>query len=185
MKLPLFPLPICLLPEGFTQLRIFEPRYKRLVAESLKSAQGFGLCMLEQQSNLIQPIGTLAHIIDFETLADGMLGILVQGIQRFELKQFVSESDGLKYGEVTLLDNWPRAPITPNDRYLSDMLHTIFSRYPKHLQHYQKQQFNDIAWVCQRWLEILPIAPTDKYACINTQDHLIARDFLRAILNKP
>ncbi|MGL5360414.1 MAG: LON peptidase substrate-binding domain-containing protein [Shewanella sp.] len=182
MKLPLFPLPLCLLPEGYTQLRIFEPRYKRLVAESLTSAQGFGLCLLDQQSNTIQPIGTLAHIVDFETLADGMLGIRVQGRQRFKLEHLEVESDGLKRGEIALLDNWPAMPITPDERYLSDMLEQLFNQYPDHLLHYQKQQFNDIAWVCQRWLEILPVAASDKYACIKAQDHLIARDFIRAII---
>ncbi|MCL1091326.1 LON peptidase substrate-binding domain-containing protein [Shewanella profunda] len=182
MKLPLFPLPICLLPEGYTQLRIFEARYKRLVAESLKSGQGFGLCMTEEDGKTIQPIGTLVHIINFETLADGMLGISIQGTQRFKLNSIEIENDGLNRGDVSLLDNWPTMQIAADERYLSQMLQNILKEYPQHLQHYHPKQFDDIAWVCQRWLEILPVQATEKYPCINSPDHTVARDLLRAVI---
>ncbi|QYJ77554.1 LON peptidase substrate-binding domain-containing protein [Shewanella acanthi] len=171
MKLPLFPLPICLLPEGFTQLRIFEPRYKRLVAESLKSAEGFGLCMTSEDGKQILPIGTIVHIIDFETLADGMLGVSIQGGQRFTFSDVMIESDGLKRAEVSPLENWPACPIKAKDRYLSRMLQNILEEYPKHLQHFDVNKFEDISWVCQRWLEILPVRQEEKYTCINSLDH--------------
>lgn len=182
MKLPLFPLPICLLPEGYTQLRVFEPRYKRLVAESLKSGQGFGLCMLEEDGKTIQPIGTLVHIIDFETLPDGLLGISIQGSKRFKLDKISVEDDGLKRGDVSLIDNWPAVRIATDERYLSQMLQNILKEYPQHLKHYQTEQFDDIAWVCQRWLEILPVQASEKYTCINALDHIMTRDLLRAVI---
>lgn len=182
MKLALFPLPICLLPEGYTQLRIFEPRYKRLVAESLKSADGFGLCMISEDANTFYPIGTLVHIIDFETLADGMLGISIEGKQRFTLGESSVESDGLRRGQIRLIDNWQAAAIDDNERYLSDMLQNMLKEYPKHQQQYQAAQFDDIAWVCQRWLEILPIPTAKKYTCINSPDHHLTLDLLRTVV---
>lgn len=182
MKLPLFPLPICLLPEGYTQLRVFEPRYKRLIAESLKSGQGFGLCMLEEDGKTIQPIGTLVHIIDFETLPDGLLGISIQGSKRFKLDKISVEADGLKRGDVSFIDNWPAVRIATDERYLSQMLQNILKEYPQHLKHYQTEQFDDIAWVCQRWLEILPVQASEKYTCINALDHIMTRDLLRAVI---
>ncbi|MCL1119621.1 LON peptidase substrate-binding domain-containing protein [Shewanella seohaensis] len=182
MKLPLFPLPICLLPEGYTQLRIFEPRYKRLVAESLKSADGFGLCMTSEDGKTLYPIGTLVHIIDFETLPDGMLGISIQGKQRFTLGDISIESDGLKRAKVKLIDNWPSAPIEDDERYLSEMLQNILKEFPQHLQHYQLEQFEDIAWVCQRWLEILPVQAAEKYSCINALDHQLTQDLLHTVI---
>ncbi|ABS08770.1 MULTISPECIES: LON peptidase substrate-binding domain-containing protein [Shewanella] len=182
MKLPLFPLPICLLPEGYTQLRVFEPRYKRLVAESLKSGEGFGLCMLEEDGKTIQPIGTLVHIIDFETLPDGLLGISIQGSKRFKVNEISIEDDGLKRGDVSFIDNWPATRIATDERYLSQMLQNILKEYPQHLKHYQAEQFEDIAWVCQRWLEILPVQASEKYNCINTLDHIMTRDLLRAVI---
>ncbi|MGI2172124.1 LON peptidase substrate-binding domain-containing protein [Shewanella sp. MF05960] len=191
MIIPIFPLPICLLPQGYTQLRIFEARYKRLVSESLKSGQGFGLCMLSDDKKTIMPIGTLTHIIDFETLEDGLLGISVQGKQTFTINNITEESDGLKRAEVTLIDGWPSNiiethPAQPHiklnerkkDQYLSKTLKQLLQQYPQHLAHYSENDFNDISWVCQRWLEIIPLSAKEKYQCIHSHDHLLAKSFL-------
>ncbi|HBF45693.1 MAG TPA: peptidase S16, partial [Shewanella frigidimarina] len=102
-----------LLPQGYTQLRIFEPRYKRLVSESLKSGVGFGLCMLADDKKTILPMGTLTQIIDFETLEDGLLGISVQGQKTFIINNVSVDSDGLKRADVSLIDSWPRDIIEP------------------------------------------------------------------------
>jgi len=45
MKLALFPLSAHLLPGGIMPLRIFEPRYQRMIAQA--GDQGFALCMLD------------------------------------------------------------------------------------------------------------------------------------------
>ncbi|GGB59450.1 LON peptidase substrate-binding domain-containing protein [Shewanella inventionis] len=195
MIIPIFPLPICLLPQGYTQLRIFEPRYKRLVSESLKSGQGFGLCMLSDDKKTIMPIGTLTHIIDFETLEDGLLGICVQGKQTFKINNITVEDDGLKRADVTLIDGWPSNIIDENsaqphirsqardkDQFLSNTLKQLLQQYPQHLAHYSESDFNDIAWVCQRWLEIIPLSASQKYQCINNHDHLLAKSFLLDII---
>ena len=44
MRLPLFPLNVYLLPGGILPLRLFEPRYLRML--SLSQAHGFALCLL-------------------------------------------------------------------------------------------------------------------------------------------
>ncbi|MGX9461453.1 LON peptidase substrate-binding domain-containing protein [Shewanella sp. A14] len=195
MIIPLFPLSICLLPQGYTQLRIFEPRYKRLVSESLKSGDGFGLCMLADDNQTILPIGTLTKIIDFETLDDGLLGISVQGQQTFTINHINVEKDGLKRADVRLIAPWPSDIIAAKtaqshhdaierktDKILSDTLKQILQQYPHHLAHYSKDSFNDIAWVCQRWLEIVPLSAKDKYHCINSHNHQLAKSFLTDII---
>ncbi|WP_350431086.1 LON peptidase substrate-binding domain-containing protein [Shewanella sp. H8] len=195
MLIPLFPLTICLLPQGYTQLRIFEPRYKRLVSESLKSDTGFGLCMLADDNKTILPIGTLTKIIDFETLEDGLLGISVQGQQAFTIDQITIEPDGLKRADVSLIDTWPSHIIEPQtsqsqiasiehkkDKVLSNTLKQILQQYPQHLAHYTEENFNDISWVCQRWLEIIPLSSKEKYQCINSHDHQLAKSLLIDII---
>ncbi|QDE31551.1 MULTISPECIES: LON peptidase substrate-binding domain-containing protein [Shewanella] len=195
MLIPLFPLTICLLPQGYTQLRIFEPRYKRLVSESLKSDTGFGLCMLADDNKTILPIGTLTKIIDFETLEDGLLGISVQGQQAFTIDQITIEPDGLKRADVSLIDTWPSDIIEPQtsqsqiasiehkkDKVLSNTLKQILQQYPQHLAHYTEENFNDISWVCQRWLEIIPLSSKEKYQCINSHDHQLAKSLLIDII---
>ena len=44
MQLSIFPLRLNLLPDGVLPLRVFEPRYLRMIAESAK--RGMGLCLL-------------------------------------------------------------------------------------------------------------------------------------------
>ncbi|AZG72991.1 LON peptidase substrate-binding domain-containing protein [Shewanella livingstonensis] len=195
MIIPLFPLPVCLLPQGYTQLRIFEARYKRLVAESLKSGSGFGLCMLADDKKTILPIGTLTQIIDFETLEDGLLGISVQGQQTFTINQISVESDGLKRADVSLIDTWPSDIMEPQnkqsnentadreiDKKLSHTLKQILQQYPQHLAHYSDESFNDMSWVCQRWIEIIPLSSKEKYQCINSYDHQLAKSLLFDII---
>lgn len=193
MVIPLFPLSMCLLPHGFSQLRIFEPRYKRLVTESLKSNSGFGLCMLHDDKKHMLPIGTLCKIIDFETLDDGLLGISIQGEKKFHLKDFTIEDDGLKRGTIEIIDDWPTSiiniaeskKVSPNqttEKMLSDTLREILNQYPEHLAQYQNEHFDDISWVCQRWLEIIPLTAAEKYHCINNHDHKMAQDYLSNII---
>ena len=67
MRLPLFPLSIHLFPGGIIPLRIFEPRYLRLLA--LSQVQGFGLCLLgtrrsDGQTPLLA-LGTRVEVIEW------------------------------------------------------------------------------------------------------------------------
>ena len=184
MQIPLFPLPICLLPGGMTQLRIFEPRYQRLVAESMKSGIGFGMCMLSDDHNQVLPIGTLARIEDFETLDDGMLGIKVRGEHRIVIEEITIESDGLKQGRVKALPNWPTAPLDAEDLLIGNTLKSLLERHPKHLDHYVDDDFRDSSWLCQRWLEIIPVSAADKQACMASHDHTRALDLLRTLFHE-
>ena len=66
MKLALFPLSAHLLPGGIMPLRIFEPRYQRMIAQA--GDQGFALCMLDpRQPDALRnmyPIATRVRIIE-------------------------------------------------------------------------------------------------------------------------
>ncbi|QIR14415.1 LON peptidase substrate-binding domain-containing protein [Shewanella aestuarii] len=213
MNIPIFPLSMCLLPQGYSQLRIFEPRYKRLVTESLKSGQGFGLCMISDDKKSILPIGTLCKITDFETLADGLLGITIYGEQKFVIESIAVEHDGLKRAQVKMLASWPSMSISKilssdmasttgktnnklivnkkqksktitqaEEKMLSETLKDLLNQYPQHLAHYHDDNFDDIAWVCQRWLEIIPLKPSEKYQCINSDDHKMAQSLISDII---
>lgn len=184
MQLPLFPLPVCLLPGGYTQLRIFEPRYQRLVAESLKTGSGFVMCMLSDKKDRIMPVGTHAHIIDFETLEDGLLGIKVAGNRRVLIESVTTDEDGLHRGQLTSLPDWPASPLSLEDQTLSHSLKTLMEQHPLHLHQYQDKDFEDISWLCMRWLEIIPVAAEDKQACITSKDHTKALEFIRTLFNE-
>ena len=95
ITVPLFPLRIVLFPAGRHDLQIFERRYIDMVTDCLKSGTPFGICSIEagtearvqqilQQS--VSRIGTLARIIDWNQLDNGLLGITIEGTTKFRVE---------------------------------------------------------------------------------------------------
>lgn len=161
MKLALLPLTLHLLPEGRVPLRIFEPRYVRMVAEAGKDDRGFGIGMLEEPNDSgkgdLYMLGARVKIVDFYTLDDGLLGITVEATERFRIRELQREADGLLQAEVELLDNWRSCSLSPVEQILSDKLQEVFTEYPELAELHPDPRWQDAAWVTQRWLEVLPI----------------------------
>ena len=183
----LFPLTAHILPGGRLPLRIFEPRYLRMVKESIAAQQGFGICMLdpaghEHNNSHILPIGTLVNVIDFEPRADNMLGITVEGQQLFRIQQIHTAADGLRSAEVVLLEGWPASPLRLQDKLLPQRLQEVFDAYPELAELYPDKKLDDAAWICQRWLEILPLEPQQKQALLANNPLPVTRDFIYQLL---
>lgn len=157
----LFPLSSMVLPEGKMRLRIFEPRYQRLVTEASKRDGTFGVCLFKRGDiNLVGALsnhGSLVKIVDFETLDDGMLGITVVGIQRFMIQDIRVEADGLRFARIDWLPSWEIIQIGADMQYLGLKLKKIYERFPQIGQLYEQCFFDDASWVSQRWLELLPV----------------------------
>lgn len=183
----LFPLTAHILPGGRLPLRIFEPRYLRMIKESIAAQQGFGICMLdtaghEHNNSHILPIGTLVNVIDFEPRADNMLGITVEGQQLFRIQQIHNAADGLRSAEVVLLEGWPASPLRLQDKLLPQRLQEVFDAYPELAELYPDKKLDDAAWICQRWLEILPLEPQQKQALLANNPLPVTRDFIYQLL---
>ena len=92
-QLPLFPLPLVLLPGTALPLHIFEPRYRQLLADSQEGDKRFGIVRLPEgvAEMEIAPgtIGCIAEIVNAERLPDGRSNIVVRGGERFALVSFV------------------------------------------------------------------------------------------------
>src|SRR3990172_4243779 len=89
-QLPLFPVRTVLYPDAVLQLRIFEPRYLRMISECMKQGSGFGVCLImsgEEVGAVATPyeVGTQASIVDWSARADGLLGIAVRGVRRLRI----------------------------------------------------------------------------------------------------
>lgn len=158
----LFPLTSVVLPEGKMNLRIFEPRYIRMVKECSSKNTGFGVCLVGGNSDPkevgnVSSVGTLVRIVDFETLSDGLLGITVVGEKRFNVKRVRADADGLRHAEVEWMENWE----VPEGLYrfdiLSQQLADVYEEFPQLGTLYLHRFFDDPTWVVQRWLELLPL----------------------------
>lgn len=186
----LFPLSSVVLPEGKMNLRIFEPRYKRLVKECCQQNEGFGICLMsdgdESSPHNVSQIGTLVEIVDFETLEDGLLGITVYGKQRIRVKRVWSEKDGLRVGEIEHLPNWQTTEFVEDTKHVSQQLRHVYSQFPQVKNLYEQCFFDDATWVSQRWLELLPINQTKFDLLVSQESCSATLDFLsEAIDSKP
>jgi len=81
---PLFPLDIVALPEEIVPLRIFEERYKALVAHCEEHDSAFGIVWLSSEG--LRPVGCAVEIAEvLERLENGEIKLLVRGTRPFEL----------------------------------------------------------------------------------------------------
>jgi Lon protease-like protein len=92
-KIPIFPLPLVLLPGEKLPLHIFEAKYKKMVEYCLKHNQKFGIVNTRNSDTL--SIGCTAEITQI-TAAEGDTGeydILVTGVERFIVKSYNYSKD--------------------------------------------------------------------------------------------
>ena len=92
-KIPIFPLPLVLLPGEKLPLHIFEAKYKKMVEYCLKHNQKFGI--VNSRNNDTLSIGCTAEITQI-TAAEGDTGeydILVTGVERFIVKSYNYSKD--------------------------------------------------------------------------------------------
>ena len=182
MKLALFPLPVFLLPGGKTRLRIFEPRYLRLVSESLLHGNGFVIC-LSIDNNEFYPIASRVQIYDFAKDDQGVLTIDVEAIDRVEIGPFTLQADGLKQAEITLLPHWKAHQLTASQQYMATILRGYLTDHPLYSNNLQEIDFKNLTWVCQRWLELLPLDDSKKYWLAKQPDCSPCADFIGEIIS--
>ena len=113
--LPLFPLGHVLMPGCPLPLRLFEPRYRRLLADvtDVGGPRRFGVVALtaglEVDSGLDESItqfaqiGTVAEILEVHAGADGSANLLTGGSQRFRILRLVETPAPYLDGSVGVL----------------------------------------------------------------------------------
>ncbi len=189
IKVPLFPLSGHILPGGQMRLRIFEPRYLRMVREacSQSPAAPIGICMVNEEGQIadnshIHKFGTLCRIIDFDALPDGLLGITVAGEQLFEITQIENAPDGLRTGTVKCLSGWSETSLSASDQILAEHLSAVYANYPDLGINPTPEHLARADWICQRWLELLPVSATIKQRLIAQSDCREALTYLRKLV---
>ena len=105
MKIPLFPLELVLFPGVALPLHIFEPRYRRMIAECIAASAPFGVVRAERDGLAV--IGCTAQVVRvLHSYPDGRSDILTQGVDRFEIEQLLDrgeDSGNFLQAEVDLL----------------------------------------------------------------------------------
>lgn len=174
LHIPLFPLNTVLFPGGRLPLRIFEPRYMEMVSVCMKEQSGFGVSLILSGKEVGEAastyeVGTLVRIIDWDQRDDGLLGITVQGEQRFRILSTSVRSSQLVMAEVALLDD--AAPLPMPARYaravplLRDLIERLGGIHASQDQHY-----DDAVWVSGRLAELLPVGLPQKQYLLQLDD---------------
>jgi Lon protease-like protein len=176
IELPLFPLQTVLFPYGRLPLQIFERRYIDLVRDSLRTDTGFGLVWLQDAEEpagsghdlpQLGDYGTLARIVDWDQLPNGLLGITVQGESRFELHRARARSDGLVVGDITPGSAPPQAPMQPEWASLEEVLRSL-ETHP-HVQRMNIVIDYSDAWQVGYWLaQLLPLEEPVKHELLGS-----------------
>ena len=177
----LFPLNIVLFPDGPLPLRIFETRYLDMVRRCMRETQTFGVALI-REGNEVGPaevfdVGTLAKIVDFHQLSDGLLGLSCVGAQRFRILSRSRQADGLNLVEVEWLAVEPAVPVPARHARLAALLKNVLPQLGEVYEGFELR-LDDAAWVGHRLAEILPIAPAHKQACLELNDPIQRLDVL-------
>lgn len=144
-ELPLFPLSTVLFPGMPLPLRIFEKRYKKMVAYCLAEQRPFGVVFIREgvaeRGPLADPyqIGCTADILRTEPLANDQMIIITVGRERFRITELQHDQPYL----VGIVEN---APLFPEpDAMLSaeaDHLYPLVVSYLHKLQEIGEIEFD-------------------------------------------
>lgn len=109
-----------------------------------------------------QQTGTLARICDFNTLEDGLLGIVARGEQKFVIGSTRARDNGLLMAAVETVEEPGYVDIPEQYSVLSlvagRFMELLGSNYPS----FQPESLQDASWVGYRLSELLPLENQEK-----------------------
>lgn len=187
-RVAVFPLNVVLFPGGLLPLRIFEPRYLRMVSECLKQQQPFAVATIVDAGPeaggvaMTAPIATLAGIVDWEQGEDGLLHLVCAGEQRCQIHDLDVESDQLLRASITRLrESMPR-PVPRGlewtERLLRELLEKLGEPYGRLIHGTPSADH-----VAGRLIELLPLPLEEKRALFELDDSVERLQRLAGLIN--
>lgn len=190
--LPLFPLPLVLLPNELLPLHIFEPRYQQLLKDVALDTKMFGVTYFEPQEPfsekpLTGSIGCVAEVREVQAMPEGRSNVLTIGIIRYYLIDYVDAGEPYLVGDVEFFedDTEDEQLLKP----LADEVFVLFRRIAKaaHKLSGERGAFPDIPQAAPEQLSFLVTAafnlePDLKYQLLETRSTSKRLERLREIL---
>jgi ATP-dependent Lon protease len=133
-RLPIFPLPLVLLPNELLPLHIFEDRYRKMLADVSDNGNMFGITLFEPSEAFIDrpqtgSTGCVAEIRDVQTTPDERSNIVTLGTVRYRLLDFAPSEEPYLLGEIEFFEDDDEDPLVLNP--LADEVFAIFERIAK------------------------------------------------------
>ncbi|MFN0277346.1 MAG: LON peptidase substrate-binding domain-containing protein [Pyrinomonadaceae bacterium] len=132
--LPIFPLPLVMLPNELLPLHIFEDRYRQMLKDVEKTGNFFGVVMFDSEESFDQKpstgtVGCVAEIRESEMMPDGRSNILTLGVVRFRLIDYFDAGEPYLVGDVEFFTDKKENAKKLNP--LSDEVFDLFQRMAK------------------------------------------------------
>lgn len=108
--LPIFPLPLVLIPNEVLPLHIFEERYRQMLKDAESAGNVFGVVLHEpadpfDAAPAVGSIGCVAEIREVDTLPDGRSNIVTLGIVRFRIVEYIEAGDPYLVADVEYFED--------------------------------------------------------------------------------
>jgi Lon protease-like protein len=190
--LPIFPLPLVLLPNELLPLHVFEERYRKMLADVEADRHLFGITLFNPSEDFIEKpetgtVGCVAEVREVQTLPDGRSNILTIGLIRYRLLDYIDAGEPYLVGDVEFFEDEAEDAGVLNP--LADEVFILFKRIAKaaHKLSGERGTFPDIPQAEPEQLSFLVTAafnlePDMKYRMIETRSTIERLTRLREIL---
>ncbi|MGI8639940.1 MAG: LON peptidase substrate-binding domain-containing protein [Pyrinomonadaceae bacterium] len=192
--LPIFPLPLVLLPNELLPLHLFEPRYRQMLKDVALDRNMFGVSYFEPKESFIEKpaagsIGCVAEVREAQTLPDGRSNILTIGIIRYHLIDYIDAGEPYLVGDLEFFEDDKEDENLLNP--LADEVFALFRRVAKaaHKLSGERGTFPDVQQTEPQSLSFLVTAafnlePELKYQLLETRSTIERLERLREILRQ-
>ena len=190
--LPLFPLPLVLLPNELLPLHIFEPRYRQMLKDVALDKNMFGVMFFNPQETFIEKpvagsIGCVAEVREAQTMPDGRSNILTIGVVRFKLVDYIEAGEPYLLGDVEFFEDE-----TEDENVLNPLADEVFAFFRRialaaHKLSGERGTFPDVQQTDPESLSFLITAafnlePNLKYSLLETRSTIERLERLKEIL---
>jgi len=184
MKLPIFPLPIFLLPGGITRIRVFEPKYLALVRVASQD-KGFVIAIRSKDEDVDGVTwGSWVDIVNFSQSDDNILIIDVQCKGLVDVESTSLADDGLFYAITAQRPHWQETLHDDDTKVMTSVLYNVLDTMPVLSELYENKLSDDPTWAISRWIEILPINLEVKKVFADKASFNTAKDFVSSVISE-
>lgn len=134
VHLPIFPLPLVLMPYEILPLHIFEPRYRQMLKDIELRRNLFGVSFYEPQNEYDErpdpgTVGCVAEIKQTQALPDERFNIVTFGLIRYRILKYTESNTPYFSAEVEFFEDDNEDESILND--WAEKVHVLFDRVAK------------------------------------------------------
>lgn len=132
-QLPIFPLPLVLLPNEVLPLHIFEPRFRMMLSDVEENYRMFGISRFEpddapEDRPLVGTVGCAAELRDVQRMPDGRSNILTSGVVRYRIIDYLDLDKPYLTAEIEFFED-DKDETLLNEK--ADIVFELFERVAK------------------------------------------------------